>query len=278
MRVYGAVAQKWATRDAGERDDPVGLERWLKKFGDANADLLLRRLLVTDDDEVAVSHLQAVADACRRVPLDLLDAVHQRRAAAVSALAVGGLVARAVVITPEWRVVVGHGGASALETSLSLSPTYGVPIFPGSALKGLAAAYGTSIGTVSQKELERLFGSPRPGARTDARQGSVVMLEAVPIERPRVVVDVLTPHVKPYYDSGNANGQPASPPAEYHSPVPIRFLAVSGHRFRSVVFGPSDDVEKAVELLCGGLAELGIGAKTAAGYGYCTAEVTKELR
>src|SRR3954453_22283347 len=38
------------------------------------------------------------------------------------------------------RMVVGLGAESILETSITLHRTYGVPIIPGSALKGLAAA------------------------------------------------------------------------------------------------------------------------------------------
>ncbi|MGH8652505.1 MAG: type III-B CRISPR module RAMP protein Cmr6 [Gammaproteobacteria bacterium] len=39
------------------------------------------------------------------------------------------------------RLIVGLGGENVLETGISLHHTYGVPIIPGSSLKGLAAHY-----------------------------------------------------------------------------------------------------------------------------------------
>src|SRR5579875_2121812 len=41
----------------------------------------------------------------------------------------------------EWRMVVGLGGESVLETNITLHHLYGLPIVPGSALKGLTRAY-----------------------------------------------------------------------------------------------------------------------------------------
>src|SRR5207302_10163433 len=39
------------------------------------------------------------------------------------------------------RMIIGLGDESVLETAITLHRTYGVPYIPGSALKGLAAAY-----------------------------------------------------------------------------------------------------------------------------------------
>jgi CRISPR-associated protein Cmr6 len=264
-----------------------GLRAGLRQHQAPNADLVLRRLRV-EGAAARLEHLQAVADACRHVPQDLLDAVHGRRAAALAALAAGeeaGVVASAVVIKPDWRVVVGHGEDSALETSLTMSPTYGVPAFPATALKGLTAAWARH-NKVPKDRIEELFGSPRPeDDPSDARRGSVMFYCALPITPPTVVVDVLTPHVKPYYDQGNtlgAEGDAAAeltePPAEYHNPVPVRFLAVSGQKFRALLLGPTGDVAPVAEMLCQALDDMGIGGKTAAGYGYCQATIEENLR
>ncbi len=43
-----------------------------------------------------------------------------------------------------WRMVVGLGGESVLETDLTLHHLYGVPMIPGSALKGLTRAYAAA--------------------------------------------------------------------------------------------------------------------------------------
>ena len=93
-------------------------------------------------------------------------------------------------------------------------------------------------------------------------------LDAIPDGRPvPVVVDVMTPHVKPYYDR-LAAGSAFVPPAEYHSPVPLTFLTVRGG-FAVDLYGASaKDVELAAQWLTEAGEELGAGAKTAAGYGY----------
>lgn len=254
----------------------------LRDFGDLgtiNPNLLLHRLwLDADRDEVKIAlreaQLRAVAAACRKVPGTLLRAVHDRRAAAAAALVKRKpeLTWRAMLITPMWRLVVGHGEDSVHESGLTLSPTYGVPMLPGSALKGFAAAAACDSETGWSELDARLFGSPRPGHPAAARRGSVVIWDGLPIDSPQLVLDVLTPHVKEYYDVGNRTHQPTAPPAEYHNPVPIRFLAVEKTPFRCYVIGPPADVTRCVTLISTGLDELGIGGKTAAGYGYCTAE------
>lgn len=241
-----------------------------------NADLLLTRLWVGSDNqqtktELANEHLATVAAACGAVDPRLLDALHQRRRRALEQIAgrhSPQWECRELRLQPMWRVVVGHGEDSVHETSLTMSPTYGVPVFPGSALKGLAAAYARQL-EVPAEAMVRLFGSPRPGAPTEkARQGSVVVLDALPAQPPHVVVDVLTPHVKPYYDTAHDNGQPTQPPAEYHNPVPVRFLAVEQTPFRALLAGPREDLTQFADLLDHAVGELGLGGKTAAGYGY----------
>ena len=42
-----------------------------------------------------------------------------------------------LVLTPEWRMVVGLGNESVYETSMTLHHIYGIPYIPGSALKGI---------------------------------------------------------------------------------------------------------------------------------------------
>ena len=105
------------------------------------------------------------------------------------------------------------------------------------------------------------------GGRPDAARGTVRFLDGIPAGEPVMVeADVLTPHVKPYYD-GAATGKPV-PPAEYHNPVPLAFLTVRG-AYVVDLYGPdADDVSLAAGWLMKAGDELGAGAKTAAGYGY----------
>lgn len=272
---YGALTEVLRIREGG-RNEPDVLA-WKpalagRSFGAINADLLMKRLWIGDSDTATVDHLTKVADACRDLPTDLLDGLHQRRATAAGQLSSrSGQAARGVLLTPQWRVVVGHGEDTAHETSLTMSPTYGFPIFPGSALKGVAASQARCVhGDVLPDAVARLFGTPRPGIDTDAARGAVVVLDALPVTPPEVVVDVLTPHVKPYYDK-DTNGEPTAWPAEYHNPVPVRFLAVEQTPFQAWLIGQPDDIEQLGKLLCDGVDDLGLGGKTAAGYGYCKA-------
>jgi CRISPR/Cas system CMR subunit Cmr6 (Cas7 group RAMP superfamily) len=187
---------------------------------------------------------------------------------------------------PEWRLAVGHGNkANAYETGLALHGTYGWPVIPGSALKGLAAAWAASEWSGADAgDLLRVFGGPRPGTPLSpggptssggaspglrARQGTVRFLDAIPDGEPvTVLADVLTPHVKPYYDSLAAGASVPVPPAEYHNPVPVTFLTVRGG-YAVDLYGPDEkDVALAAEWLMKAGEELGAGAKTAAGYGY----------
>lgn len=237
-----------------------------------NADLLFKRLWIGGSDAATVDHLGKVATACK-ISAALLDALQQRRAAAARYLAAAdGHTSLGLEIRPVWRMVIGHGEDTAQETSLTLSPTYGVPIIPGSALKGVAAAQARADHPDGlPPEITRLFGALRRGERRadpGSSQGRVTVLDALPIAPPAVVVDVLTPHVKPYYDSAG-DDHPTTPPAEYHSPVPVRFLAVQRTSFLTWLVGPAADVNSFAGLLRMGANDLGLGGKTAAGYGYC---------
>lgn len=202
----------------------------------------------------------------------LVAAVASRREAALAALTRRGSHCLRLRAQPEWRLAVGLGDkANAHEIGLALHGTYGWPVIPGSALKGLAAAWASASGADGD-QIRQVLGGPRPGAadRTAAR-GSVCFLDAIPARRPvSVVADVLTPHVKPYYDSIATGKAPVAAPAEYHNPVPVMFLTVSGAYAVDLYGSDADDLELAAQWLISAGYELGAGAKTAAGYGYLT--------
>jgi CRISPR type III-B/RAMP module RAMP protein Cmr6 len=200
---------------------------------------------------------------------------------------------------PEWRLAAGLGNkANAHEIGLSLHGTYGWPVLPASSLKGLTAAWAATEaengGSVAAADIRRVLGTPRkwpaaPAAATpadeskrtagaDDEQGTVRFLDAIPAGEPAAVsADVLTPHVKPYYETTRPDSsRPAEPPAEYHNPVPVNFLAVSG-AFAVDLYGPvKADVKLAARWLTAAADELGAGGKTAAGYGFLTISRTGE--
>jgi CRISPR type III-B/RAMP module RAMP protein Cmr6 len=119
------------------------------------------------------------------------------------------------------------------------------------------------------------FGQPGGGQAGAGKKrlggrGSVCFLDAIPAGSPaQVDVDVLTPHVKDYYENTAVRGsREPVPPAEYHNPVPVHFLTVAG-AFAVDLYGPSrDDVKQAAQWLTAAGDRLGVGGKTAAGYGY----------
>jgi CRISPR type III-B/RAMP module RAMP protein Cmr6 len=199
----------------------------------------------------------------------LISHVAARREAALRGLSARHHVVR-LVAEPEWCLAVGLGStANAHEISLALHGTYGWPVLPGSALKGLTAAWAVASGTVKADDIGRVLGTPRLDVATerDAARGSVSFLDGIPAGQVVAVEpDVLTPHVKPYYD-GVATGKPV-PPAEYHNPVPLIFLTVRGSFFVDLHGSNRDDTEMAADWLRQAGDELGAGAKTAAGYGY----------
>ncbi|MCF6191793.1 MAG: type III-B CRISPR module RAMP protein Cmr6, partial [Candidatus Hydrothermae bacterium] len=161
------------------------------------------------------------------------------------------------------RLVVGLGADSVLENAIALHHTYGVPVIPGSALKGLAAHYAHH--RLEDPEWRKdgrahriLFGDP-------GSAGYVTFFDALyvpgsaPDHRP-LILDVLTVHHPDYYRGEDA------PPADWDSPNPVPFVSVRG-TFLVALHGPDAWVRAALEILRLALEEEGIGAKTNSGYG-----------
>jgi CRISPR-associated protein Cmr6 len=209
-----------------------------------------------------------------------LAAVAARRSAALEALARRGRAVVRLRVRPEWRLVVGLGNrGNPHEIGLSLHGTYGWPIIPGSSVKGLTVAWAEHLvrsTDLDEPVLDEVFGTPRPRraqrpdpARNTGR-GSVCFLDAIPAGASvTVAVDVVTPHVQPYYTAAERGGDPV-PPAEHHNPIPSQFLVVSGGEFAVDLIGPADHVGLAAGWCTAAFDELGIGAKTGAGYGYAS--------
>jgi len=160
------------------------------------------------------------------------------------------------------RVIVGLGAESVLETSIRLHRIYGFPIIPGSALKGLARAYAELVEKKNESDLTfaKVFGKSPP----EAEAGKVIFFDAIPANPSNLTLelDVMNPHYGPYY-------QGVAPPADYHNPVPIFFLTIgAGSEFLFAVTSRERDLaQKAQQWLTKALTEMGIGAKTVAGYG-----------
>jgi CRISPR-associated protein Cmr6 len=192
---------------------------------------------------------------------ELLEAAAQRRGAALASLKRFRLGVAYLRLTPESAVLTGSASGGVRNVGIALHGTYGWPVLPGSTLKGATREYARQLTEHHGDSYDALFGVGAP----EARVGSVMFLDAMPSRTGvRITEHVLTPHAGPYYRAETHE----TPPAEYHNPVPIPFLAVEGGSFVIALVGEPDAVNTARELLTAAAAELGVGAKTAAGYGY----------
>ncbi|WP_434346914.1 type III-B CRISPR module RAMP protein Cmr6 [Myxococcus virescens] len=183
----------------------------------------------------------------------------------------------------ESRLLVGHGNASPTGVGLMLHHTWGVPVVPGSSLKGVLAGYLRAVyGDGAAEERRRLFGvAGEDGAPEQAHAGEVIFHDAqwVPCSRvtgldraPSFLArDVLTVHHSGWY------GGKAEWPSDYESPTPVAFLSVRpGGRFLvALSLAPGTEADAQAEdflawtarRLDEALRYWGVGGKTAAGYG-----------
>lgn len=166
-------------------------------------------------------------------------------------------------------IAVGLGNESVLEVGLTVHHTYGVPIIPGSALKGLCRRGALRLkqeGKLQEAELKVLFGYSEQSGEASA--GYITFWDAwydpdsvdgKPFHR-----DVITVHHQEYYNNGKDF------PTDFDDPNPVPFLVVKpGARFLFAVHAPDEAWGAFTQrLLEWCLQNLGVGAKTNAGYGF----------
>ncbi len=177
------------------------------------------------------------------------------------------------------RIVIGLGQKNPAEFGITLHRTWGVPILPGSALKGIA-----SLG--ADRYFEDDSWRRRPTA-AEARKNGPNAFDALfgDVEEQGAVIfhdawlqpdstkknglhrDVLTVHHPKYYQSG-------AEPSDTEDPIPVPFMSAKGSFLVAIELHPSLDpsqhghwLEAAWECLRLGLEHHGIGSKTNAGYG-----------
>ena len=175
--------------------------------------------------------------------------------------------------TVDGRMIIGLGQKGPIEAGLALEHTWGVPMIPGSALKGLtmAAAHLLLEDERWRKNADKRGDSLALLGGTTEHIGNVIFHDAWWIpeqEKLPIQPDVMTVHHPDYYkDGGKA-------PSEMDSPIPIPFASVTGkylvvveRTFPLKAEEQKDLLEAALYILKLGLTHLGIGAKTNAGYG-----------
>lgn len=156
------------------------------------------------------------------------------------------------------RLVAGTGRSHPIEVGFAWHHALGVPYIPGSGLKGIVKTWAEEW---ENRKLDDLLGVME-------RVGQVVFLDALPLAAVKLQADVMTPHYGDYYQDPSGK----TPPGDWLSPNPIPFLTVADKQEFLFAVVPADlehaqSCKPAIELLQQALAELGAGAKTAAGYG-----------
>jgi len=175
------------------------------------------------------------------------------------AAAVCADICEPLVLSPDYRMVVGLGNPSIYETSITLHHVYGFPYIPATGIKGVLRNCVINLHFDLTKEERQqikeddwgaekerralqkvwfcqMFGCPpdsgrknRKGERT-AFIGDIVFFDAYPTEAPNIEMDVMTVHYLDYYGEKNL------PPADWQSPNPIPFLTVKDSATRKNKF------------------------------------------
>jgi CRISPR-associated protein Cmr6 len=177
----------------------------------------------------------------------------------------------------------------ALEnTGICFHPIYGFVYIPGSGIKGLARAYAEQVWKPAQsnkddaeKTIIEIFGNENTEKDpTKMKAGKVVFHDAFPEIVPQLYVSISNCHHPGYYSEDKKIMEQLKPgeTGDFENPKPVYFLAVKeGAVFN---FGLSirqglniieeyakNLINQAFEFLAGGLAHMGLGAKTSSGFG-----------
>lgn len=198
-------------------------------------------------------------------------------------------------LKPDWRLVVGLGGASVYETSMTLHHIYGIPYIPASSIKGVVRSWiitevfyprltenevkAEKINEILEKKamgcktFVAFFGSDENAYDKKAHKGNVTFFDSFPNTAPKIEVDIMTPHYSKYYGDNENKGNIA--PTDTESPIPIPFLTVADTYFQFIIGTKQEGLlnellegKSIIEWTKEALINHGIGAKTAVGYGY----------
>lgn len=165
------------------------------------------------------------------------------------------------------RLYIGITRDNAIETGVTVSHTYGMPMIPGSAVKGLCRACAGEWWD-NDEASRYLFGNKAEESdEAKLEVGGLQFHDAwwIPEEGKKPFVpEVVTVHHPEYYVK---EGKHAA--TDFDSPNPAAQIAVQGS-FYFVVEGETAWTKLALRLLQKGLAQRGIGAKRSSGYGFFT--------
>ncbi len=211
-------------------------------------------------------------------PPEVYRQAFRQRRAVLEGLSGQGLPTWVRIGKGQGRLLFGHGDETCHEIGLRVNWTYGMPIIPGSALKGIAR-------NLVHAKFKHDPASPwYPGAdgqgkdagqaflytfgRTD-EGGNVVFHDAWYVPRTNhhpFTQDVVTTHHRDWYMEGK-------PPIDGDTPIPNAFLAAQGDFLFAISGAEQRWVEVVAAILQEALETQGVGGKTVAGYGHFKFEV-----
>ena len=164
-------------------------------------------------------------------------------------------------ITLSSPLALGLGNSSPYEVGLQFLRLYGMPVIPGSSLKGAlrqALAELTDSNSKHGPEIDAVFGSPNA-------MSALTVFDAWPIPSSAThpfMREVMTPHHGEYY----MGGQPL--PLDSDTPVPVSYLAVKPKvQFTLLIQAPSQEWREILTTLLRQVGKQGIGAKVNSGMG-----------
>ena len=252
---------------------------WALEKASENAGLLRDRFLRIAKDKK--NHLQARDDLFKAMCQSLVNSqeiyiiAYQKQESAIKNLKSKGF------FNTDGRLIIGLGGENVLETGLTLNHTYGTPMIPGTALKGLAAHYcHKAWGEADERfkiggEYHRaIFGTTEYSGHIIFHDAWITPDSLIGSLQP----DVMTPHHGDYYSDEKG----LTPPTDFDDPNPVTFLSVVGTFLIAVSCDVPEPVgdewaDRVFELLSDALREWGIGGKTNAGYGRLILENPDEM-
>lgn len=242
------------------------------------------------------------ACACRRLPTELVRQKLEQAQRLSDALAKQG----AAVVYGELRgrLAINLSDSLVQNAGICLDRHTGIPFIPGSAVKGVTrhvALAHLRAGDLSLADFRTMFGSAESDFKVDGKcpgeladcadsvpngetnlKGGVDFLAAYPVGvEPQIAVDISNVHHPDYYASGKVED------LGKEKPLPNTFPTVEvGARFAFCIAPNSPSVSperlaRARDFLLEAITAHGIGAKTAAGYGWfkdVTAEMEEKAR
>ncbi|MGL4854712.1 MAG: type III-B CRISPR module RAMP protein Cmr6 [Lentisphaeria bacterium] len=180
------------------------------------------------------------------------------------------------------RLIINQAGGVLENANINLHRHFGYPFIPGSAVKGVARHYAWELWNDAEGEkkeelalkIAQNFGFPTnekgldeylKSLNVEEKSGAIAFHAAIPTVGKTLEVDILTSHHPDYY------GGKKEKALDTESPVPLPFLTVkSGTPFQFQIspLKKSADLAWTKKMLKEALEINGIGAKTAAGYGW----------